>query len=1106
MKKLFLSLICATIGISQGFAQCGTPVQSVFADFSAGIPACWYSSGVGTVFETLNFSTTGNGVDRWVVLPMVDNAKGILEFDALNSTNSQAGPGNFKFGVASATGIPAMGTFELVEELDIYYASSGGVLIFTHHVIDFSSYTGTGQYIVIWMSGAVTRSVRLDNVNYQSACISQSVTALAQDVTVQLNVYGNANVNAGLVDNGSTSDCGTPSISLSQSEFDCNHVGVNQVTFTADDGWGNVETQSVNITVLPLIDDETVTATATNLCSNGSTTITTGGSTAGVSYYLRNDADNSVVAGPLVGTGNPINFNTGTISSNTTFNVYADIPAPTPPAPSYALDLDGTDDYINAPINPAFNYEQGYTFEANLKLATGGSRAIFSAGTESTSDIEIYVQGGNNRLTIVYNRASPGYTLGYKEYNIGPVNTWFHLAVTYDGSTTIVYYNGVPQSALTNSPGSPLHKTAGAQFDFGFMRSNINGNYGFLTHQGSFDEIRLWNDARTSIEIQSMMNDCSDGSQTGLMALFPLDDGSGVVATDVVGGYNGTLVNMDANDWVTPPAPCSSGANASSAVDLDGTNDYINAPVPSYFDYSQGFTFEAQLKANAGGSRAILSAGTTTTSDIEVYVQAGTNKLTVVYNRNSPGNAIAAYEYAAPPLNTWFDLAITYDGVATKTYINGVEQTPLSTISGSPLHKSTGAQFDFGYMRSNVTTGSGFVTHLGAFDEIRFWDNARSAADILASVGACSDGTGEGLVAVYPFNEGSGLVANDIVGGNHGTLVNMVSASDWIDGAFACSVTSSPSCVLEMSQTITVSVGDALAPVADVASLADVAAQCEVTSLTAPTATDNCAGAITGTHNATLPISSNTTITWTYDDGNGNSVTQNQEVVINDNTPPVPDANSLPQLSAICEITSLTAPTATDNCDGLLTATNDATLPITSNQIITWTWNDGNLNSVTQTQNVVITDIDVATTVSGGTITADQTGATYQWVDCDNGNSAIADEDGQSFAPASSGNYAVEVTLNGCTETSNCVNMMVTGISEANAAELNIFPIPASQQLNVVCSEDVHALHVYAVSGQLLATYAQNTKAIDVSGLSNGMYLLVVQTESGMTQQRFVKE
>jgi hypothetical protein len=41
-------------------------------------------------------------------------------------------------------------------------------------------------------------------------------------------------------------------------------------------------------------------------------------------------------------------------------------------------------------------------------------------------------------------------------------------------------------------------------------------------------------------------------------------------------------------------------------------------------------------------------------------------------------------------------------------------------------------------------------------------------------------------------------------------------------------------------------ISDIIAPVADVATLADVTAECEVASITAPTATDNCAGVITG--------------------------------------------------------------------------------------------------------------------------------------------------------------------------------------------------------------------------------------------------------------------
>mgnify|MGYP003312091409 FL=1 len=70
--------------------------------------------------------------------------------------------------------------------------------------------------------------------------------------------------------------------------------------------------------------------------------------------------------------------------------------------------------------------------------------------------------------------------------------------------------------------------------------------------------------------------------------------------------------------------------------------------------------------------------------------------------------------------------------------------------------------------------------------------------------------------------------------------------------------------------------------------MADVTAECEVTAITAPTATDNCGGSITGTTTTTFPITAQgtTVVTWTYDDGNGNTSTQTQNVVISDVTAP----------------------------------------------------------------------------------------------------------------------------------------------------------------------------------------------------------------------------
>ena len=70
--------------------------------------------------------------------------------------------------------------------------------------------------------------------------------------------------------------------------------------------------------------------------------------------------------------------------------------------------------------------------------------------------------------------------------------------------------------------------------------------------------------------------------------------------------------------------------------------------------------------------------------------------------------------------------------------------------------------------------------------------------------------------------------------------------------------------------------------------MADVTAECEVASITAPTATDNCGATITATTDATFPITAQgtTVVTWTYDDGNGNTSTQTQNVIIDDVTAP----------------------------------------------------------------------------------------------------------------------------------------------------------------------------------------------------------------------------
>ncbi|MFT4986796.1 MAG: hypothetical protein ACI8U0_002442, partial [Flavobacteriales bacterium] len=159
------------------------------------------------------------------------------------------------------------------------------------------------------------------------------------------------------------------------------------------------------------------------------------------------------------------------------------------------------------------------------------------------------------------------------------------------------------------------------------------------------------------------------------------------------------------------------------------------------------------------------------------------------------------------------------------------------------------------------------------------------------------------------------------------------------------------------SQTQEVVIVDTTPPVADIATLPTLTDQCSVAAPTPPTATDNCGGSFNGTTSTIFPVAVTTTITWTYTDADGNASTQTQEVIIDDVTPPTADVVTLTTLTGECSISSLTAPTATDNCDGLITATTTTLTPITASTTITWTFTDVDGNQSTQTQLVDIDDI-----------------------------------------------------------------------------------------------------------------------------------------------------
>ncbi|MCB0707116.1 MAG: PKD domain-containing protein [Saprospiraceae bacterium] len=157
----------------------------------------------------------------------------------------------------------------------------------------------------------------------------------------------------------------------------------------------------------------------------------------------------------------------------------------------------------------------------------------------------------------------------------------------------------------------------------------------------------------------------------------------------------------------------------------------------------------------------------------------------------------------------------------------------------------------------------------------------------------------------------------------------------------------------------------------------------------------------------------------------------------------------------------------------------------------------------TVTAILAVSSINTNVMVDDMSLSADMFATSYQWVNCENGNSPIAGATEQTFFPSVSGSYAVEITENGCTATSDCYEVVIVG-TNAPALELiqiDISPNPFVDQL---------ALQVFPVlKGQVLLeivdplgriVFAErqeglDARMLDLSTLPAGMYWLRIRQE-----------
>jgi hypothetical protein len=85
------------------------------------------------------------------------------------------------------------------------------------------------------------------------------------------------------------------------------------------------------------------------------------------------------------------------------------------------------------------------------------------------------------------------------------------------------------------------------------------------------------------------------------------------------------------------------------------------------------------------------------------------------------------------------------------------------------------------------------------------------------------------------------------------------------------------------------------------------------------------------------------------------------------------------------------------------------------------------------TLNLSTTAVDTTISQTGITLTSNQTGASYQWLNCNAGMQVIPGAVFQSFTPGVNGSFAVRVTVDSCARISSCKTIVGVGIEEASS-------------------------------------------------------------------------
>ncbi len=239
-----------------------------------------------------------------------------------------------------------------------------------------------------------------------------------------------------------------------------------------------------------------------------------------------------------------------------------------------ALNFDGIDDYVEIADDNSLDFITNYTIETWIKPESFS----WIAGI-----VTKYHTAGSNGYLLRLHSDSPYTGLCFDEMytstGILEQDKWYHIAAVNDNGTRKLYLNGELQ-VLTGTPISVQSNSDPVCFGVDFLASGRFFN-------GDMDEVRIWNIARTQVEIRENMHLTLSGQETGLISYWQFNEGSGTLASDALNRNNGTLYNMNDDDWIISPIPLGDG-KSNSQTEIPGLVDFTDTGLSMFFNAHNG--------------------------------------------------------------------------------------------------------------------------------------------------------------------------------------------------------------------------------------------------------------------------------------------------------------------------------------------------------------------------------------------------------------------------------------------------------------------------------------------------------------------------------------